>query len=233
MRSLLWITVLVSLAVAPLAAQKDYLDAPKVDSKYHKVEFENDQVRVVRYVVPPGAKTALHDHPKAVLVVLSDYDGRVTTPDGKTTDSHAKAGSASWREPVRHVFENVGKQDATGVLIEPKKPASAMPAGTKGEITSDPARAKVEFENEQVRVIRYHYNPGDKSAMHGHPDNVQVVLTDSKAMVTTPDGKSTPGQAKAGEVRWRKATQHSVQNTGDQPFDGILVELKGTPPASK
>lgn len=228
MRSLLWITVLVSLAVAPLAAQQ-YLDAPKVDSKYHKVEFENDQVRVVRYVVPPGAKTALHDHPKAVLVVLTDYDGRATTPDGKTTDSHSKAGTAAWREPVRHVFENIGKQNAEGVLIEPKQPHSSLPAGTKGEITSDPTRAKVEFENDQVRVIRYHYNPGDKSAMHGHPDNVQVVLTDAKATVTTPDGKSAPVESKAGQVRWRKATQHRVQNTGDKPFEGILVEMKGTP----
>jgi quercetin dioxygenase-like cupin family protein len=228
MRSLLWTTVLLCLAIVPLAAQQ-YLDAPKADSKYHKVEFENDQVRVVRYVVPPGAKTALHDHPKGVLVVLTDYDGRVTTPDGKTTDSHAKAGTAAWREPVRHVFENVGKQNAEGLLIEPKQPHSTPPPGAKDEPTVDPARAKVEFENEQLRVIRYHYNPGDKAPMHGHPDNVQIVLTDATATVTTPDGKTTPSQGKAGEVRWRKALQHSVQNTGNQPFEGILVEMKGAP----
>jgi hypothetical protein len=28
-----------------------------------------------------------------------------------------------------------------------------------------------------------------------------------------------------------KATQHSVQNTGDKAFEGILVEMKGAPGA--
>ena len=68
--------------------------------------------------------------------------------------------------------------------------------------------------------------------MHGHPDNVLIFLTDTRANGTTPDGKTTPVEAKAGQVRWRPALQHSVQNTGDKPFEGILVEMKGTPAAA-
>src|SRR5450759_3692967 len=100
MCTLLWTIASVCLLVAPIAPQ-DYLDAAKVDSKYHKVEFENDQVRVVRYVIPPGGKTAQHDHPNSVIVVLTNYDGRVTTPDGKTAETHGKAGSATWRNALR------------------------------------------------------------------------------------------------------------------------------------
>ena len=125
MRTLLWTIASVGLLAGPTAAQ-DYLDAAKVDSRYHKVEFENDQVRVLRFVVPPGAKTAQHDHPNSVVVVLTDYDARVTTPDGKTTETQGKAGSVIWRNAVRHTFENVGKTPAEGLIIEPKptKPAS-------------------------------------------------------------------------------------------------------------
>ncbi len=45
--------------------------------------------------------------------------------------------------------------------------------------------------------------------------------------VLTPDGKTAPAAGKAGEARWRPAGQHAVQNTGDNAFDGILVEMKG------
>ena len=42
----------------------------------------------------------------------------------------------------------------------------------------DSAHYKVEFENEQVRVVRIIYGPGEKSVMHEHPDGVRVFLTD-------------------------------------------------------
>ena len=106
---------------------------------------------------------------------------------------------------------------------------SAAAAQDLDSVKADAAHHKVEFENDQVRVVRYHYDPGDKSPMHGHPDNVQVLLTDSKANVTTPDGKTAPISGKAGEARWRQAGQHVVENTGDKAFEGILVEMKGAP----
>ncbi len=62
--------------------------------------------------------------------------------------------------------------------------------------------------------------------MHGHPDNVQILLTDAKAMVTTPDGKTYQSEGKAGQVNWRHATVHSVQNTGGESFEGVLVDMK-------
>ncbi|MDH3268599.1 MAG: hypothetical protein OEM46_07060, partial [Ignavibacteria bacterium] len=33
----------------------------------------------------------------------------------------------------------------------------------------DPDHYKVEFENDEVRVLRINYDPGEKSAMHSHP----------------------------------------------------------------
>ena len=213
-------------AASPAAAQD--LDSVKVDAAHHKVEFENDQVRVVRWMIPPGDKTAKHSHPDNLNVLLADSNAKVTTPDGKTSELHAKAGSAAWRSPTTHVVENIGDKPMEGILVEPKHPSSALPAGASDVVAADPKHSKVEFENDQIRVIRYHYDPGEKSPKHGHPDNVQILLTDSTATVTV-DGKATPNSGKAGEVRWRKAGEHSVQNTGDKPFEGILVEMKGAP----
>ncbi len=238
MRLLRWVTTLmfafalICLGNAPAVAQQD-LDSVKADPAHHKVVFENDQVRVVRYVLPPGDKTAKHSHPNNVNIWLTDVNVKFTAPDGKSTEVHGKAGAVAWRAAATHIAENIGDKPLEGLIVEPKKPASALPAGAQDEIAADPKHkhSKVEFENEQVRVIRYHFDPGEKSLMHGHPDNVQVLLTDYQANVTTPDGKTTPGAGKAGEVRWRLAGQHAVQNAGDNPFEGILVEMKGAPGA--
>ncbi len=229
--TLLFAFALVGLGVAPAVAQQD-LDAVKADAAHHKVEFENDQVRVVRYVVAAGDKTANHSHPNNVNISLTDANVKISTPDGKTTEVHAKAGAVAWRGATTHVAENIGDKPLEGLLVEPKKPASARPPGSQDVAAADPKHTKVEFENEQVRVIRYHFDPAEKSPMHGHPDNVQIMLTDVKASATTPDGKTTPTTGKAGEARWRPAVQHAVENTGDKAFEGILVEMKGAPRAN-
>src|ERR1041384_8580787 len=48
----------------------------------------------------------------------------------------------------------------------------------------------VALENDQVRVLKVHYGPGEKSAMHSHPNTVAVFLTDGKVKFTFPDGKT-------------------------------------------
>lgn len=209
-------------------AQQD-LDSTTADAKHHKLEFENDQVRVVRWQIPPGDTTAKHSHPALVNVFLTDINVEISTDDGKTTKAQGKAGDAAWRGPTAHVVKNLSDKPAEGILVEPKNPHSARPAGSVDETTLPGGFAKVVFENDKVRIVRYHFGPGDKDQMHGHPDNVQVVLTDSNAMVTTADGKTTPATAKAGQVIWRPATQHSVQNVGDKSIEGVLVEMKGAP----
>jgi beta-alanine degradation protein BauB len=229
MRLLTWSTAaafaFMLVCTSPVLAQQD-LDAVTADPTHHWVEFENDQVRVVRYKVAPGDQTARHSHPALVNVFLTDVNAQNTTDDGKVANVKGKAGDAVWRGPLTHVSKNVGDKPFEGILIEPKNPHSARPAGSADETTFPGARAKVLFENEQVRVVRYRFNPGEKNEMHGHPDNVQVVLTDAKATVTTPDGKTIQSQGKAGQVNWRPATVHSVQNTGEKPFEGVLVEMK-------
>lgn len=91
----------------------------------------------------------------------------------------------------------------------------------------DPNHYKVEFENSQVRVLRIKVGPGEKSIMHRHPNAVAIFLTDVNGKFTFPGGKSEAVTSKAGETRWTPAITHLPENIGDQPFEVILVELKG------
>jgi hypothetical protein len=54
-----------------------------------------------------------------------------------------------------------------------------------------------------------------------------VFLTDVHGKFTYPNGKSEEAQGKAGEPRWGKAGKHLPENTSDNAFELILVELKG------
>jgi quercetin dioxygenase-like cupin family protein len=95
----------------------------------------------------------------------------------------------------------------------------------------DPKHYKVEFENSDVRILCINYGPGEKSVMHTHPETVAIFLTDQKATFTTPDGKTTEMDAKAGEVKNLPAGPHLPQNIGDKPMELILVEFKNKPAA--
>jgi quercetin dioxygenase-like cupin family protein len=101
-------------------------------------------------------------------------------------------------------------------------------------VAQDPVKVdsnhyKVEFENAQVRVLRVKVGPHEKSIMHRHPDAVAIFVTDVNGKFHFPDGTSQEMGRKAGEALWTPATTHQPENTGDQPFEVILVELKGKP----
>ncbi len=227
MRLPIWLMpLLFALTLTVPAVAQDELDSVKVDPAHHQVVFENEQVRVVRWVIPPGDKTLNHSHANNLNANLTDYNGRVTTPDGKTSEVHDKAGSVSWRQAGVHLVENIGSQPMKGFIVEPKKPASVRPAGSADPATVDPEHQKVEFENEQVRVIRER-QPGS-FPLHGHPDNVQILLTDMKVRLTA-GGETQIVTGKAGEVRWRTAVQHGGKNLADKPFEQIVIEMKGGP----
>jgi quercetin dioxygenase-like cupin family protein len=90
----------------------------------------------------------------------------------------------------------------------------------------DPKHYKVEFENDEVRVLRITYGPGEKSVMHSHPEGVAVFLTDGNVKFTLPDGKSQDVTVEAGQVIWSPESAHQPENKGDTPFEVIQIEMK-------
>lgn len=90
----------------------------------------------------------------------------------------------------------------------------------------DPKHYKVEFENDEVKVLRITYGPGEKSKMHSHAEGVVVFLTDGKGKFTMPDGTTQEMNFEAGQVIWTGATTHQPENIGDKPFELIQIEMK-------
>ena len=93
----------------------------------------------------------------------------------------------------------------------------------------DPKHYTLVSENDQVRILRVHYGPHEKSVMHSHPAGVAVFLTDATNTFTFPDGKTQTMSVKAGDAMAITPVTHLPENTGDKGMDLILVELKSKP----
>jgi quercetin dioxygenase-like cupin family protein len=109
--------------------------------------------------------------------------------------------------------------------------AAAHPARGQDAVAADPKHYTVEFENDQVRVLRVVYGPHEKSVMHEHPASVGVYLTGGHIRITLPDGRTGEPHVKAGQSMWHPAGAHLIENLGDGPFELVLTELKSTPAA--
>ena len=202
-------------------------DATVVDGNHYRTEFENDRVRILRITYGPGEESVMHYHPEAVGVYLTDASVEMGLPDGETMAVQNTAGTHGFYPAGQHLPKNTGEEPLELVLIE-LKPGETGPAIPDGldSTTVDPDHYTVELENDQVRIVRIKYGPGDESTMHYHPDSVAVFLTDHLAQMTTPDGKTIEAEAAAGSSLFSPAGQHLPKNTSDSRMELILVELK-------
>jgi hypothetical protein len=114
------VIVAVTLLSFSVARTVRAQDPVKVDPNHYKLEFENDQVRVVRVHVGPHEKTVMHDRPASVAVFLTDNHVKFTFPDGKTEERSAKAGQTRWQTPLRFSGENLSDKPFSLIYVEPK-----------------------------------------------------------------------------------------------------------------
>jgi quercetin dioxygenase-like cupin family protein len=71
------------------------------------------------------------------------------------------------------------------------------------------------MENERVRVLKVRLKPGQKAAMHNHPnDHVVYVKYDARFKLRLPDGKDSAIDLKAGHALWLEAGPHETENAG-------------------
>lgn len=91
---------------------------------------------------------------------------------------------------------------------------------------TDPDKYEVVFENEQVRVLEYHDEPGQKTSPHEHPDSVMYTLSSFRRRLIDGSGESREVKLEPGDVRWLDAQTHSGENIGDTPTHVLFVELK-------
>jgi len=208
----------------------------------NKIEFENDQIKVIRGFLAPHQKTAVHSHPYRFGVTLTKNDLMITS-DGKTVPSKKNAQEIFWSEPVTHQVENVSTDRMQNIEIEFKKdkgpgvevkkdwsrPAAKGTADDPVPVEYEPHH-RVIFENQYVRVLDVVVKPGETTLFHKHSlDNIPVILTgaDNRTQFAGEDWKPTP--AKAESVGFipgaTKPYVHRINNQGSTTFHVIDIQL--------
>ena len=106
----------VGNSMTPACAQ----DPALVNSKTIRVRFENDRVRVLEAILPPGTKEQVHSHPAYVIYVLEGGRYRNYAADGKVTEGTFETGDVIYRDPLTHAAENIGDKPMHFILVELK-----------------------------------------------------------------------------------------------------------------
>lgn len=207
-------------------------DAVEVDPDHHKVEFENDHIRVVRMVYPPGYKTPMHSHYPGVTVSLSETKVHSWQSSGEEADGETEFGTVSWSDGTAvHSNQVVGDTPLELVRVEIKKKGTTpVPTPSHDSVKVDPDHHRVEIENDQVRVVRASYPPGYEAPLHNHLPGLGVTLqSGSQFEVTFEDGTKNRGDGpEVGQVGdFGEVIQlHRTKNVGGSASESLRIELK-------
>lgn len=198
----------------------------------NRIKIENDQTRVLAVTSAPDVKSALHEHKmNRVMIYLDAGKIALTDTNGKTETLNFKAGEAMWSPAAGlHTSLNVSGHPIRIVEVELKsKPGglAEIKQSVLDPVKVDPKRYHVEWENDQVRVLRAHYGPHDKGVIHEHTLNrVVTFLIEGNMKITNPDGTSKIVKTPTGDVTWGGPAKHLEENLNDQPFEVMVVEFK-------
>lgn len=203
---MIWILLVMLATTVRLPAQTE-----------SNVRIDDPQARVLIVTEQPRHPSALHEHTmNRVMIYLGGGQMTFTRPSGKIDKLTVKAGDVRWSPPDGpHISENVGDQPFQVVEIELKNsPHPGVTMSLLDPLKTDPKHYSLEFENDQVRVLRVRFGPNEKGVQHEHKLNhIVVYLTDQ-------------ARGKAGEVRLDGPMTHSEQNPLDRAVERIAVDLK-------
>ena len=193
--------------------------------------FENDRVRVMLALEKAHVKGKIHEHKlNRVMVYLQPGEQHFEYQDGRKPETfHWKAGQVVW-SPANgtHQPEVTGNESFNILEVELKQAGTGKSVVTPLDpVRIDPKHYSIEFENDQVRVVRVRTGAGETAAMHEHAtDRVSIYLAAQPIQIKSADGKTQQVEHKSGEAVWATPVTHEEKNMGSGPFEALLVELK-------
>jgi beta-alanine degradation protein BauB len=220
MRRLMLVAAGVCMAGVAALAQ----DPVKVNPKNYHVVIDNATVRVLHVVAGPGEKTAMHEHPDNVTVLLTDGKMAFTGGDGKTETVDMKAGQALWNGPQKHAGANAGSAALEAIVVELK--GSAAPKATLP--TSRPnATITPLFDNPRAAAFRTTADASFKEEPKTTHDYDQIVIALAPAALSIEVGGKTTTSWKRGDAVFiGRGQPHQAQNTSGKPQEMLIVAIK-------
>ena len=215
---------IISLAlVGPATALAQ--DPVTVAPTHYKVVFENPSIRVLRIDYAPGTKSAMHQHPDAIVIPLAASKVRFATPDGKSTDSELASESAMYMPAGTHSPSNTGTGRVDALLVEFKSAApgkAALPTARTG------MAMKTLAEGPRAIAYRTTADPTFQEPAGSKHDYDQIVIALGSAQMSLAiDGKPAKTTWTRGDAQFiARGAPHEAKNASGKPVDFIIVAIK-------
>jgi quercetin dioxygenase-like cupin family protein len=96
-------------------------DPVQVNPSSIRTLLENDSVRVMEAVLPPGYRETMHTHPPYAMYIVEGGAVRLHMADGRSRDSEFKAGAVFFSDRITHLAENRGSSTIKAILVEMRR----------------------------------------------------------------------------------------------------------------
>jgi hypothetical protein len=229
------LAALICSLAAPAIAQTtdDPAKAPLArDEPRHHVLLQNEFVRIVRVVIPPGESTLYHEHnfDYGVLFVNGTkvHVDTVAAPQGNDGNTVTNA-FIYMTYAGKHFVHRVHNTDAGA--INHQLAFEIIPPNPVGFALSDRSAApqyKMEMDNERIRVWRLQLAPGAIAAqVTQKAPGIRFVLSGERIIETRSDGHVKEISTKPGDFAWLPgAASRSISNGGATQLELLEIELK-------
>src|SRR3954468_5868958 len=115
-------------ACAMLSALAQSQDPVKVDPQHYRLEYEDANIRVLHFIMPPGEKSVMHELLERVTVVAKGARLRYTHNDGTVEQQSTSPGMSMHRPAQMVAIENIDSVTYEAVTTEFKHQFSALEA---------------------------------------------------------------------------------------------------------
>mgnify|MGYP006287050345 CR=1 FL=1 len=197
--------------------------AAEIDAE---VLFENEVAKVVRVRLDPGQAQPTHEAPARVVYSVTDSRIHWTEGGEDLGERTWEAGDVHFHSAGPHAAKNMADEPAEWLVFSRK--TEAAPAEGESAETDDerPDQLEVLFENDVFLVGRVRLEP--EEAMVEHPGRHRVVYNTTEASLTYREGDEEEKETSfdEGDVHFHGPGTHSVENTGSQPVEFLVVTYK-------
>jgi hypothetical protein len=211
----------------------DAHDGAIVSTRFHRVIYEDQDVRVLDVVNPPHTMEEMHTHIRpSIFIVLEDHPYVIHFEDKQIQTQADPTPYVIYLKPTPiHAIENSGNYTLHAVRVELKHPGcgpTPVPLTPQDALTADAAHTKLVLETDDVRILEIALPPHSREEMHTDAWPA-IAYVDKPAQVRyfTPDHPPTAGHVSAtGVARIQPEGLHAAENLSDTPFHQFRIELK-------
>ena len=213
---------LVALVGLPVQAPVPVLKEPR-----HKVKFENQYVRVIDAVLPPGDATLFHTHGIDNIPVAVSGGKLKTEVIGQAGAIHSsvETGAVSFAKAAySHRIANVGESTVRFIDAEIlSSPGEADPGpleNVKGY--------ELVLDHERARIYRVVIEPGQMTGRRRRAlSGLTVAVSGGKIAVESQGEKARIEESRTGDYQWVTGKRtYTIRNVGKTRYEAVEIEWK-------